>query len=157
MLSGWLESLPPSLIAPGPAPDGFAAVVGRRDGEISGYYWQHIYGSSELLIEAELPGNNYPAPIVTRDLIYVFGPIDGEPTLRCFGRQSRELKTVTALPLKLTREARAWAWLSPDGGKLALAANGPEGGLWWVDLAGGCWVPDHRDHREKRGSGDTSL
>ncbi len=138
MLSGWLENLPPSLIAPGPVPDGFAAVVGRREDEISGYYWQHIYGSSELLFEAELPGNNYPAPIVTRDLIYVFGPIDGEPTLQCFGRRSHTLKMVTALPLQLTREARAWAWLSPDSGKLALAANGTEGGLWWVDLAGEC-------------------
>ena len=138
MLSGWLEDLPPSLIVPGPAPDGFAAVVGRREAEISGYYWQHIYGSSELLFEAELPGNNYPAPIVTRELIYVFRSVDGEPTLQCYGRRSRALKTVTALPLQLTREARAWAWLSPDGGKLALAANGTEGGLWWVELAGGC-------------------
>ena len=138
MISHRLEDLPPSQIVPGPAPDGLAAVVGRRIGDLSGYFWQYAFGGEELLFEAELPGNNYPAPIVTQDLIYLIRPIDDRPTLQCYHRQSRALETISALPLRLTRESRSWAWLSPDGGKLALAANGVDGGGWWVDLAGHC-------------------
>ena len=138
MVTGLITSLPPSQTVPGPSPDGIAAVVGRQEGDVSGYFWQTTYGGSKLLFEAELPGNNYPAPIVTSREIFVIRPIEGVPTLQCFGWGSRELKTISALPLQLTRESRAWSWLSPGGGKLALAANGVEGGLWWVDVAGGC-------------------
>ena len=138
MISNRLEELPPSHIVPGPAPDGLAVVVGRRIGDLSGYFWQYAFGGEELLFEAELPGNNYPAPIVTRDLIYLIRPIDDVPSLQCYHRQSRALETITALPLRLTRESRSWSWLSPDSAKLALAANGVDGGLWWVDLAGHC-------------------
>ena len=138
MRSAWLENLPPSLIVPGPAPDGYAAVVGAREGDVSGYYWQGTYGDAELLFEAELPGNNYPAPVVTRNEIYIVRPLVGVPTLQCFGRRSRALTTISALPLRLTRESRTWAWLSPDGRKLALAMNGVDGGLWWVETAVGC-------------------
>ncbi len=138
MRSAWLENLPPSLIVPGPAPDGYAAVVGRQEGDVSGYYWQALYGDAELLFEAELPGNNYPAPLVTRNEIYIVRPLEDAPTLQCFSRRSRALTTISALPLRLAREARAWAWLSPDDGKLALAMNGVDGGLWWLDTAGGC-------------------
>lgn len=138
MRSAWLENLPSSLIVPGPAPDGYAAVVGRREGQVSGYYWQGTYGNAELLFEAELPGNNYPAPVVTRNEIYLVRPLDGAPTLQCFSRRTRTLTMISALPLRLTRGSRAWAWLSPDGGKLALGMNGVDGGLWWLDTAGGC-------------------
>jgi hypothetical protein len=138
MLMGRLEELTPSLTAPGPTDDGLAAVVGWRRGEVSGYYLQHAFGGSELLFEAELPGNNYPAPIVAGSIVYVIRPVEGRPTLQCFDRRSGQLATVTALPLQLTRAARAWAQLSPEGSKLAVAMNGTEGGVWWVDLAGGC-------------------
>ena len=138
MLMGRLEELAPSLTVPGPADDGLAAVVGRRSESGSGYYWQHAFGGSELLFAAELPGNNYPAPIVAGDLVYVIRPLEGVMSLQCFNRRTRELATLTALPLQLTRAARAWAWLSPAGGKLAVAMNGTEGGVWWVDLGG--WV-----------------
>jgi len=138
MLMGRLEELRPSLTAPGPAADGLAAVVGWRQDDVSGYYLDYAFGESELLFEAELPGNNYPAPIVAGDIIYVIRPLDGAPTLQCYDRRTKELTTVTALPLQLTREARAWAWLSPGGTRLAIAMNGTEGGLWWLDLAGGC-------------------
>ena len=138
MRSAWLENLPPSAIVPGPAPDGYAAVVGRRNGAVSGYYWQALYGDAELLFEAELPGNNYPAPVVTRNEIYFVRPIEGTPTLQCYSRRRRELRTVSALPLRLTRGARAWAWLSPDGGTLALGMNGVDGGLWLAGTGGGC-------------------
>ena len=100
--------------------------------------------AASFSFEAELPGNNYPAPIVTRSgnrrLIYVIRDVGDVPSLQCFDRGTRELTTVTALPLRLTREARAWSALSPDGTKLALAVNGTDGGVWWVDLAGGCEV-----------------
>lgn len=138
MLMGRLEELPPSLIVPGPSDDGLAAVVGWRRGDVSGYYLTYAFGGSELLFEAELPGNNYPAPIVDGDLVYVIRPIDGVATLQCFNRRTRDLSTLTALPLQLTREARAWSWLSPGGGKLAVAMNGTEGGLWWLDVAEEC-------------------
>lgn len=143
ILMGRLEDLEPSLTVPGPAADGLAAVVGKKTGDKSGYYWQWAYSGSELLFEAALPGNNYPAPIVARlddrRLIHVVRDVDGVPSLQCFDRGSRELTTVTALPMRLSREARAWTALSPEGTKLALAANGTEGGVWWVDLPeGGC-------------------
>jgi len=138
MRMGRLEELAPSLTAPGPSEDGLAAVVGWRRGGVSGYYLQYAFGGSELLFEAELPGNNYPAPIVAGDLIYVIRPLEGVPTLQCFNRRTGDLRTVTALPLQLTRAARAWAWLSPGGARLALAMNGTEGGVWWLDLAGSC-------------------
>ncbi len=137
-VTGLIDSLPPSQTVPGPSPDGIAAVVGRSEGDVSGYFWQTTYGGGELLFEAELPGNNYPAPIVTSDEIYVIRPIEGVPTLQCFGRRTRELTTISALPLQLTRGARAWSWLSPAAGVLALAANGVDGGLWWIETGGGC-------------------
>jgi len=138
MLSNRLELLPPSLIVPGPAPDGLAAVVGREIDGLSGYYWQSAYGAAELLFEAELPGNNYPAPQVTRERIYIIRPLGELPSLQCYSRATRELHTLSALPLRMSRGSRAWAWLSPAGEKLALAANGPDGGLWWLDLPPDC-------------------
>ena len=138
MLLGRLEELAPSLTVPGPADDGLAAVVGWRRGDVSGYYLQYAFGGSELLFEAELPGNNYPAPIVAGPLVYVIRPVAGAPTLECYDRRTGQLATVTDLPLQLTRTARAWAQLSPAGGRLAVAMNGTEGGVWWVDLAENC-------------------
>ena len=44
MISNRLEELPPSHIVPGPAPDGLAVVVGRRIGDLSGYFWQYAFG-----------------------------------------------------------------------------------------------------------------
>ena len=138
MLMGRLDELPPSLTVPGPADDGLAAVVGRRRGDVSGYYLANAFDGSELLFEAELPGNNYPAPIVDGDFVYVIRSIEGVATLQCFNRRTRALNTISALPLRLTSAARAWAWLSPGGGKMAVAMNGTKGGLWWVEVAGSC-------------------
>ncbi len=138
MLMGRLEELTPSLIAPGPAEDGLAAVVGWQRADSSGYYLDYAFGGSELLFEAQLPGNHYPAPIVAGDIIYVVRPIEGVAALQCFDRLTRQLTTLTELPLHLTRPARAWSWLSPAGGKLALAMNGAAGGLWWLELDRDC-------------------
>ncbi|MCY4071138.1 MAG: hypothetical protein OXG60_07555 [Chloroflexi bacterium] len=142
ILMGRLEDLEPSLTVPGPAADGLSAVVGWRIDDREGYYLRYAYGSRQLLFEAALPGNNYPAPIMARSgerrLIYVIRDVEGAPSLQCFDRGTKELRTVTPLPLRLTRESRAWSALSPDGRVLALAANGTDGGVWWVDVAGGC-------------------
>lgn len=139
MLMGPLAAVPPSLTVPGPAADGLHAVAGMRVDGISGYYWQSAYGGRRLLFESELPGNHYPAPIALEDgLIYLIRPLEGIPTLQCFHRRTKELTTISALPLYLRPETRAWSWLSPQGTRLALAAKGAEGGLWWVDLSRGC-------------------
>ncbi len=138
MLMGRLEELTPSLTVPGPSADGLSVVVGWRREDVSGYYLDYAFGGSELLFEAELPGNNSPAPIIAGDFMYVIQPGDGAAMLQCFDRRTRELATLTALPLHLTREARSWSWLSPGGSKLAVAMNGTEGGLWLVALAGNC-------------------
>ena len=135
---GRLEALSPSLTVPGPSADGLSAVVGWRREDATGYHLDYAFGGSEFLFEADLPGNNNPAPILAGDFVYVIQPGDSAARLQCFDRRTRELTTLTALPLQLTREARTWSWLSPGGGKLALAMNGTEGGLWLVELAGDC-------------------
>lgn len=139
MLMGPLETAPPSLTVPGAAADGLHVVAGMRVNDVSGYYWQSAYGAGELLFEADLPGNHYPAPIALEDgRIYLIRPLEDIPTLQCFQRRTGELATISGLPLRMTRETRAWSWLSPGGTRLAVAAKGAEGGLWWVDLSGGC-------------------
>ncbi len=138
LLSQRLEDLPASITVPAPTTDGLAALVGRAQAGISGYYLQNAYGGSELLFQSQLPGNNYPAPVLDGERVYVFAEGDAAPQLQCYRRDSGELRTLTALPLRLTRSTRAWAWLSPDGEQLALAANGADGGLWLVDVAGTC-------------------
>lgn len=140
LLSARLENVQPSLTIPGVTDDGLYSVVGTTIDEVTGYYLQSsFYNTSELLFEAELPGNNYPPPIVvdTADnrLIYLIRPIDDIPTLQCWNRDSEELSTITQLPFILTTESRAWAWLSPDKDQIAISANGTEGGLWLIDLA----------------------
>ena len=39
--------------------------------DVRGYFLDYAFGGSELLFEADLPGNNYPAPIVAGDIVYV--------------------------------------------------------------------------------------
>lgn len=141
LLSQRLEDMPASITVPAPTADGLAALVGRVRAGISGYYLQNVYGGSELLFQSELPGNNYPAPVLDGERVYVFAEGDAVPQLRCYRRDLGELHTLTALPLRLTRSTQAWAWLSPGGGHIALSANGADGGLWLVDVAGGCVTP----------------
>ena len=140
LLSARLENITPSLTIPGVTPDGVYAVVGNTIDDVTGYYLQSsFYSTSELLFEADLPGNNYPAPIVvdTADnrIIYLVRPVDDIPTLQCWSRNSNSLETLTALPFTLNTESRAFTWLSPNKTRLAVSANGTEGGLWWVDLS----------------------
>jgi len=96
MLMGRLEELSPSLTVPGLSADGLSAVVGWRREDVSGYYLDYAFGGSELLFEAELPGNNSPAPIIAGDFVSVIQPADGAAMPQCFDRRTRELATLTA-------------------------------------------------------------
>jgi len=139
MLSARLENVEPSITVPGPVPDGIGAIVGQTVDGVTGYYLQRtFYGTRELLFEAELPGNNYPAPVVVNTAdnrwIYIVRPVDDIPTLQCYDRNAGGVTTLTQLPFMLTDESRSWSWLSPDKTRLAISADGTGGGLWWVDL-----------------------
>jgi hypothetical protein len=139
----------PSLTIPGPTPDGARVVITTTVDGVTGYYLKDaLYAGNELLFEAEPPGNNWPAPIYTVDSnnqarIYITRPLSETPTLQCFDVQTRELGTLTAVPLDLSFDDRAWTWLSPDATQIALAANGANGGLWLIDLSqlGNCAAP----------------
>ncbi len=119
-------------------------ISGTLDG-ITGYYFQSAQTPQKELLfeipEEELAGNNYPAPAYFRRddetrFIYIIRPIEGQATLQCYHYEGKTLTTVTPLPLQLATDERAWAWLSPDGSQLAIAANGRHAGLWLVDIVG---------------------
>ncbi len=130
----------PSFTVPGPTPDGARAVISATIDDVTGYYLQQItFTGSELLFEAEPPGNNWPAPIYAvyegeQAFVFIMRPVAGVPRLQCFDMQTRTLNDLTSLPLDLTTSERAWAFLSPSGTRIALAANGVNGGLWMIDL-----------------------
>ena len=139
-------NLPLSRIVPGASPDGRRAVIaGTFDGE-TGYFLTSLVNTSQpqLLFEAEPAGNNWPAPLFLsgqgtdgapgREVIYLARPVDGEARLQCFNLREGGPTDLTALPLDLSFEDRAWWWLSPDGQTIALAANGAHSGLWLIDL-----------------------
>ncbi len=97
------------------------------------------------MFEATPPGNNWPAPLwvasgadagsVAQERIYIARPVDGEARLQCYSLQDGGPVDLAPLPLTLELDERAQWWLSPDGVTIALAANGPRGGLWLIDLA----------------------
>ena len=134
LISQRLEAMPPSLTMPAPSADGRFALVGRVANGVSGYWLQNSYGNSELLFEADLPGSNFPAPILLRERVYIVAPGDDAPMLRRYGRETGELCDVTPLPLRLEGPNRAWMELSPGGDTLALSANGADGGVWLTPL-----------------------
>lgn len=143
----------PSVILPGASPDGLRVVIAGTfavDGEeVTGYFVQRASNNSapELLFAAEPPGNNYPPPLYRVDdtgneAIYVARPVadpDDADTvtnrLQCYNRQTETLHDLATLPVNLNTDERSLWWLSPDGASAALAANGVNGGLWWVDLS----------------------
>ncbi len=143
MISPPLAKNPPSLIVPGVSRDARRVVIAGDFEDGLGYYLYVVTnGFFEKLFEAEIPGNNYPAPIplsggdddlITR--VYAAIPVDGEPHLQCFNRDEGVLYDLAPLPLDLGDGDRAWWWLSPDNNTIALAANGVNGGLWLIDLA----------------------
>jgi hypothetical protein len=136
----------PSLIVPGVSADGLRAIIGGtfEDG-ITGYYIDLLAQNfTELLLESELPGNNYPPPVplLNREgdrviVVYLFRPIDGENRLQCYYRPlegENELIDLAPMPFNLADDERAWSFLAPDQRTIALAANGLNGGLWLIDL-----------------------
>lgn len=145
-ISATIYDVTPSLIVPGPTPDGARAVIARIEDGVTGYYLRDtFFQGDELLFEGDAPGNNWPAPIVAVDeqnqqFIYLVRRVDDQPYLQCFDMQTRQLNDLTLLPLQLGTDDRAWTWLSPDRAHIALAANGVNGGLWLVDIQalGGC-------------------
>lgn len=142
ILSPSIYDVVPSVTVPGATGDGLRVIIGAAFDDVTGYYYKStLYLDNELLFEAELPGNNWPAPVFTRRAdgnayIYFIRPVEEKARLQCFDMQTRELHDMTTLPLDLTPESRGWAWLSPEGERLAVAANGVNSGLWLVNLSG---------------------
>ena len=134
---------PRSLIVPGVSRDARRVVIAGDFGEGLGYYLYVVTNGffEQLFAPADIPGNNYPAPLLLSggedDLItrvYAAIPVDGVAQLQCFNRDEGVLYDLAPLPLDLGDSDRAWWWLSPDDSTIALAANGVNGGLWRIDL-----------------------
>lgn len=136
------EETQPSLIVPGASPDGTRLVLAVEQNERAGYYLKRAaYKELDLLFNVTPPGNNWPSPLWRAtpdsdepDYLYVALPVDGEARLNCFNLETRALRDLARLPLRLADDERARWWLSPDGGQIALAANGVHAGLWLVEL-----------------------
>lgn len=134
----------PSVTVPGATPDGLRVIIGGTFDGKTGYFLRStVYDSNAFLFEAELPGNNYPAPLFVRRVdggatIYVVNPVDGEARLQCFDVQTSTLNDLGPVPLRLGPGERAWMWLSPGAQRVALAANGVNGGLWLVPVDETC-------------------
>lgn len=134
-----VESLP-SLITPGASPNGERVIIAATVGDVTGYYLkQAAFDTTDLLFEAEPPGNNWPGPLWElgsdgQTFIYIARPESDGSRLQCFNLQARSLHDLSALPLNLATDERAWWWLSPENNTIALAANGVNGGLWLIDL-----------------------
>ena len=141
------RNLPQSLIVPGVSPDGRRAVIAGTFDDQTGYFLESLVNEAapQRLFEATPPGNNWPAPLwvasgadagsVAQERIYIARPVDGEARLQCYSLQDGGPVDLAPLPLTLELDERAQWWLSPDGVTIALAANGPRGGLWLIDLA----------------------
>lgn len=132
----------PSITVPGVSPTGRNLVLGLDVDGVTGYYLKSASAdAATLLLESELPGNNYPAPVyhLTENnlrQIYLARPVDGETRLQCVNVDSANTYDYTALPLLLDDGDRGGLWLSPDAKTLVLGATGTNGGLWLIDLDG---------------------
>lgn len=131
----------PSGTVPGASPDGRRVVVTTMIDGITGYFINRLnQDTRELLFEADVPGNNWPEPLMLpqddgSDLVYVARPVDGLPMMQCYNTLTKTLSDITPLPLQLATDERARWWLSPNGTLLALAANGVNGGLWLIEMS----------------------
>lgn len=130
----------PSFITPGASPDGQDIIIAAEiDGTLGYYRKRAAYPTTELLFEAQPPGNNWPGPLYEQDadgadFVYVALPTDDGAALTCFNLETQERHDLTLLPLKLSNEDRAWWSLAPDASTIALYASGLDGGLWLIDL-----------------------
>lgn len=135
------EETIPSLIVPGANPDGTRLVLAvEQDGRVGYYLKRTAFKELDPLFTMTPPGNNWPVPLWRVDeatnttSIYVTLPVEGQPRLNCFDLQTRELHDLAPLPLQLANDERARWWLSPDNARIALAADGVNGGLWLIEL-----------------------
>lgn len=139
-ISGLLWDLMPSVTVPGATEDGRFVIIGTTIDGLTGYYVRATTSQETILLfEAELPGNNWPAPVQYRRspdarFVYLVRPVEGQALLQCYHREAETLHSLTPLPLLLNSDERAWSWMSPDYNTLALSANGRHSGLWLVDL-----------------------
>ena len=130
-----------SIILPGVSANGKRVIVAREIDGVTGYYLRATDTDFiELLFEADVPGNNWPPPIYHLNAnnqreIYIARPVDGRAQLQCYNIEGAQLYDITRLPLELANDARARMWISPNGGTIALAADGINGGLWLLDLS----------------------
>lgn len=133
------ESIP-SFTVPGASPDGVRVVITTTLDDVTGYYLVSTLSQTrELLFEADVPGNNWPAPVYVptpngEAFVYIVRPVNGQARLECYDTTARRLTSLTILPLELTQDDRAWTWMSPDNTILAISANGQARGLWLADL-----------------------
>ncbi len=131
----------PSLIVPGASLDGQQIIIGAEADGQTGYYLKRAaYPALELLFEADLPGSNYPGPLLLRDAagvtrVYAALPAEDGAQLVCFNRETGERHDLSPLPLRLATDERARWQPSPAGERIALAADGLNGGLWIIELA----------------------
>ncbi|HEX2619581.1 MAG TPA: hypothetical protein VHL11_05520, partial [Phototrophicaceae bacterium] len=152
-LSANVYEVIPSQTIPGVTSNGTKFIIGATIDDQTGYFLTSgKSGVTQLLFEAELPGNNYPAPLYVDKTergqdndacIYIVHDVNGKAWLDQYNLLAQELVPLTALPLHLNTDNRAWTWLSPDHSTIALAANGQFGGLWLIDLQhfGVCGAP----------------
>jgi hypothetical protein len=134
---------PPSEIVPGVSADGRRVVIAGSFEDGRGYYLYVVTnGFFEKLFEVEPPGNNYPAPLLLTDpvsnlvnRVYFAQRVDGQARLTCFNRDTGALIDMGALPIRLAEDERGWMWITPEGDRFILAANGQRGGVWAIDRA----------------------
>jgi hypothetical protein len=130
----------PSLSAPGATPNGRDVILTLEvDGQTGFYRKQAATENIALLFEAPVPPNNWPGPIVRQDadgaqFIYAAIPWREGAWMACYNAANEELTYITSLPMNPGSDERAGWWLSPDADTIALAQDGPAGGLWLLDL-----------------------
>jgi hypothetical protein len=140
VLSERPDNNPPSLITPGASPDGQQIILALDQDGKTGYYSKRAaYPGEDLLFESNVPGNNWPGPVVEQDsdkttFVYIALPDGDGAKLACFNQKTAELHDLSPLPLTITTEDRATWTLSPENNTIALAADGVNGGLWLIDL-----------------------
>ncbi|MGB1286849.1 MAG: hypothetical protein ACPG7F_09980 [Aggregatilineales bacterium] len=140
--SGILQDNPQSITVPGISPDGLSAVIGTTINDVTGYYLTDISGlrpGTTLLLQSDLPGNNYPAPLVTSQngqmMTYLMQSINTGMYLRCVKPDGEVSEQFIEIPVNLQTDERAMMRLSPDKSWIVLAATGRQAGLWRIELS----------------------
>ncbi|MBK8137754.1 MAG: hypothetical protein IPK52_18400 [Chloroflexi bacterium] len=141
-LAGQNVSIPimdvaPSLIVPGPTPDGARVVLAQDVDGVTGYYIVSTTnpGNQIKLFDGEAPGNNYPAPVFAATTnvpvgIYVIRDIDGQARLQCYNlgaetsTRSPSCRSPSRMTSRVGRRSRRMASCWPSARKAVTAASG---------------------------------